>query len=291
MALDPLDQLDLSDLPDYNADAEYGALLRALRRQQGFGILFVRCSPSQGKKLITDLQRDLPQKRCAELTLTGPLADGDFFGYATAFLAEHPADVVFVQGMEHSLLDYEETKRQSGWTKAEIQNYSWKDVPPILRNLNQQRDRFRNELPVCFVFLVPLFLVKYLKRRAPDFFDWRSGVFELQDDDATLERQVRDCCFEDLNTIRELSQSERIQRALEIKDLLDNSSIEADQRFRLLYDLGCIQFINNDAKSLVKSWQKTSDIKITEPENLLRQSFILSLLKRDESIRASTQLV
>jgi superkiller protein 3 len=33
MTLDPLEQLDLSELPDYDADAEYGALLRALRRQ------------------------------------------------------------------------------------------------------------------------------------------------------------------------------------------------------------------------------------------------------------------
>jgi len=163
---------------------------------------------------------------------------------------EHLADVVFVQGMEHSLLDYEETKRQSGWTKAEVQNYSWKDVPPILRNLNQQRDRFRNELPVCFVFLVPLFLVKYLKRRAPDFFDWRSGVFEWQDDDATLKRQLGDCRLEDPSQIKELSEGERIQRALEIKDLLDNPAIQGDRRFRLLYDLGIVQYRRNAVRTL-----------------------------------------
>ena len=143
MVLDPLDNLDLSELPDYDADAEYCVLLKALRRQQGFGILFVRCSPDQGRKLIDDLIRDLPGKRCGELTLTEPLPDGDFFSTASAFLADHPAEVVFVRGMEHSLLDYEETKRQSGWTKAESQNYSWRNVPPIVWNLNQQRDRAR----------------------------------------------------------------------------------------------------------------------------------------------------
>jgi superkiller protein 3 len=282
MTLDPLEQLDLSELPDYDADAEYEALRRALRRQQGFGLIFVRCSPSRGSKLIAELKQDLPKKRCVELTLTEPLKDGDFFGYATTFLAEHPADIIFVQGMEHSLLDYEETKRQSGWTKAEIQNYSWKDVPPILRNLNQQRDRFRNELPVCFVFLVPLFLVKYLTRRAPDFFDWRSGVFELQDDDAALERQVEDCRVEDPNDIKELSESERIQRALEIKDLLESLEIQPEQRFRLLYDLGLIQAENGDTRSSEFSWHKACWINVIEAENLYLKGNALGRLGRYE---------
>ncbi|NMF81852.1 hypothetical protein [Nodosilinea sp. P-1105] len=189
MVLDPLEHLDLSDLPDYDADQEYQALLRAVRRQQGFGIIFVRCSPDRGNRLIKDLTRDLPRKHCDVLTLTEPLPEGDFFSRAESFLAEHPADVVFVQGLEHSLLDYEETKRQSGWTAAESRGYSWKGVPPILRNLNQQRDKFRNQLPVCFVFLVPLFLVRYLTRRAPDFFDWRSGVFEFREDLASIQPQ------------------------------------------------------------------------------------------------------
>jgi hypothetical protein len=167
--------------------------------------LFVRCSPDQGRKLVDDLKQDLPGKRCGELTLTEPLPDGDFFSTASAFLADHPADVVFVQGMEHSLLDYEETKRQSGWTKAESQNYSWKDVPPILRNLNQQRDKFRNELPTCFVFLVPLFLVKYLTRRAPDFFDWRSGVFEFRDPQDAIVQKIQECFLEDYEKVQDLA--------------------------------------------------------------------------------------
>ena len=152
MTLDPLPDLDLSELPDYDAEAEYQALLRSLRRQAGFGIIFVRCSPDQGRKLIEAATQDLPRQRCGVLALTEPLTDGDFFSLAQQFLTEHPAEVVFVQGLEHSLLDYEETKRQSGWTPAESRSYSWKGVPPILRNLNQQRDRFRNELPAQFVF-------------------------------------------------------------------------------------------------------------------------------------------
>jgi tetratricopeptide (TPR) repeat protein len=289
LMLNPLESLDLSELPDYSADLEYRALLRALRRQEGFGILFVRCSPEQGRKLVEQLKQDLPRKRCAELTLTEPSRDGNFFGLATDFLAHNPADILFVQGIESLLLEYEETKRQSGWTRAESQNYSWKDVPPILRNLNQQRDRFRNELPVCFVFLVPLFLVKYLTRRAPDFFDWRSGVFEIQDDAATVERQVTKCRLEDPGRIKDLSEGERIQRALDIKDLLENSAIGGDQRFRLLYDLGLIQSENDDSRSFWVSWDKASEIPVTEAENLFLKGNVSYDLGRYEEAIASYQ--
>lgn len=48
------------DLP-YDAEEEYEALLRALRRGRGFGILFVECSPQKGNELITSLQTDLPR--------------------------------------------------------------------------------------------------------------------------------------------------------------------------------------------------------------------------------------
>jgi len=279
MVLDPLEHLDLSDLPDYDADQEYQALLRAVRRQQGFGIIFVRCSPDRGDRLIKDLTRDLPRKRCDVLTLTEPLPEGDFFSRAESFLAEHPADVVFVQGLEHSLLDYEETKRQSGWTAAESRGYSWKGVPPILRNLNQQRDKFRNQLPVCFVFLVPLFLVRYLTRRAPDFFDWRSGVFEFREELASIEPKLEECQVADIDGLSDIPEQERVKRALEIRDLLENSLINSEQKFRLFYDLGLIQKANGDKDSHQKSWLKACEIEVNESKNLRFKGNIFSFFK------------
>ncbi len=287
MALDPLEKLDLSDLPDYDEDQEYRALLRALRRQEGFGIIFVRCSPDQGRKLVDDLTRDLYRKHFGVLTLTEPLPEGDFFGRAATFLAENQADVVFVQGLEHSLLEYEETKRQSGWTAAESRGYSWKGVPPILRNLNQQRDKFRNQLSACFVFLVPLYLVRYFTRRAPDFFDWRSGVFEFQDDAASIEQKVAECRLADRNKIKDLSEGERIQRALEIKDLLENTQIKPDQKFHLLLDLGLIQLANGDQRSLATSFIKACEIEVSEAKNLNIKGVFLSVFHRYEEAISS----
>lgn len=243
MVLDSLERLELPELPDYDAAQEYRALLRALQRQEGFGIIFVRCSPERGRQLVEDLRQDLPRKRCGVLTLTQPLPEGDFLGRAAAFLAENVADVVFVQGIEHSLLDYEETKRQSGWSATERWGYSNKDVPPILRNLNQQRDRFRNQFQACFVFLIPLFLVRYLTRRAPDFFDWRSGMFEFKDHQDAITQTVHDCFLEDYEKVREIPSNERVWQAIKIRDLLHEALLSTDERFRLLIDLGILQSI------------------------------------------------
>ncbi|MEM9005535.1 MAG: tetratricopeptide repeat protein, partial [Cyanobacteria bacterium P01_F01_bin.86] len=276
MVSDPLETLDLSDLSDYDADQEYRALLRALRRQAGFGIIFVRCSPDQGHKLTADLKQDLPRKHCEVLTFTDPLPDGDFFSQATAFWAEHPADVVFVQGIEHSLLDYEESKRQSGWTAAESRGYSWKAVPPLLRNLNQQRDRFRNRLPACFVFLVPLFLVKYLKRRAPDFFDWRSGVFEFKDTQAVIARKIKECAVEDFEKFLELSPSERRTQQINLKDLLEEPSIASDERFRLLFNLGILQTIDSTFENAWIHWHKALVLSVSTAENLTHKGHLLA---------------
>ena len=56
-------------------------------------------------------------------------------------------------------------------------------MPPLLSHLNPQRDNFRDHFGhLCFVFVVPLFALKYLIPRAADFFDWQSTIFTFADD-------------------------------------------------------------------------------------------------------------
>ncbi|MGA1285626.1 MAG: prenyltransferase, partial [Prochlorothrix sp.] len=172
---------DLDDnLAILGPEEEYAALLRGLRRRRGFGLLFVRCHPAMGRELVGKVRRDLP-KRVEFLDLEEEVPGGQFYGLVKKFLAERPeTQVLFVQGLEFSLFAYEETKELAGWSPAKLRNYSWEGVPPILGNLNLQRDRFRDTFPeTCLVFLVREFTLKYLIRRAPDFFDWRSGLFQF----------------------------------------------------------------------------------------------------------------
>ncbi|MEM6839908.1 MAG: tetratricopeptide repeat protein [Cyanobacteria bacterium P01_C01_bin.120] len=287
MALDPLEEFNLSALPDYDADDEYRALLRALRRQQGFGILFVRCSPERGRQLIDELRQDLSQKHCERLTLTESVSDGDFFGAAEAFLAEHPADVVFVEGLRHSLLEYEDIKRASGWSEAETLNYSWQDVPPILRNLNQQRDEFRNRFPTCFVFLVSPFLVKYLRRRAPDFFDWRSGVFEFKDPREDIARSLEPDLWEDYGRVKQMTPQARREQIIRLLGYLENLEFSADERFKTLFDLGCYQWVDDSYQDAELSWNQALETEVSTAENLTHRGQLLARQQRREEAIAS----
>lgn len=132
-------------LPNISEEREYSALRRSLRRHRGFGIYFVSCVPMQQEQIIQQVQQDLPErlinvlkfKQAVERKTHHGLEKGNFHGVVKDFLQEHgKVDILFIQGLEHSFLDYEETKKQSsGWTSQDIYSYSWKGVPPILSTL------------------------------------------------------------------------------------------------------------------------------------------------------------
>jgi hypothetical protein len=172
-----IEQLDFSE-PD--AAQEYRALVRALRRKRGFGLFFVQASPTKGQEILTDLQRDLLEKRIAEVALTR--TDDRLFEQLEAIWKREKVDIFWIEGLDQSLLGYEDMQRLAGWDKQDLITYSWKDMPPILSHLNLGRERFEAQFDCAVVFVVPLLVVKYLLRCAGDFFDWRSGLFEFPDD-------------------------------------------------------------------------------------------------------------
>jgi hypothetical protein len=157
------------DLPDSSPAEDYQALLRALDRTAGFGLFFVRCSELEEVAIIAQLQRDLAHKRWVQLQLQEPVRD--FYRKVEQLPNREQIDVVCIQGLHHSIYEYEDAKRLSGWTSKDIHSYSWKGVPPVLSNINQQRERFRDNFPFCLVFFVPYFILQYFPHRAPDFFD------------------------------------------------------------------------------------------------------------------------
>jgi hypothetical protein len=126
-------------------EAEYRMLLNGLRRTEGFGLFFVQCSPFGGEQIIQRVRADLAEQTVAVLKLEAPIADGNVFKRIRDFLDTQPkTQVLFIQGLELSLLDYEESKKRLGWSSEKIFSYSWQGVPPVLINLNQQRERFRD---------------------------------------------------------------------------------------------------------------------------------------------------
>lgn len=157
---------------DSTPDEEYQSLVRSLRRKVGFGLFFVR-SPVGGQELIERVRADVPQKKADVLELKEPIAN--LIDLVKVFPNIDNIKILFIVGLEKSLVEYIRT----GYG-GQGDYYNLDTVPPILSHLNWQRENFRDKFRhVCFVFLLPRFAIKYIIRRAPDFFDWGSGVIDI----------------------------------------------------------------------------------------------------------------
>jgi hypothetical protein len=169
---------------DVQADNEeiYESLVRALARTEGFGLFFVRCVEKDRAKLEQRLRGDLPRFRLERLKLKEDLKDGNLYRRLAEVKQQlGPLNGLFISGLEKSLDPYV----KSGY--GGLGDYYNKDaVPRVLGHLNLQRERFRDDFPFCLIFFLSAFGIKYIARRAPDFFDWRSGLFEFVADAAVL---------------------------------------------------------------------------------------------------------
>jgi tetratricopeptide (TPR) repeat protein len=253
-----IDRLDFSDVnaDEPNAAEEYRALVRALRRKQGFGLFFVQASPAKGQEILTDLRRDLPGKQVAEVTIGR--SDDRLFDRLESMWEREPVNIFWIEGLEQSLLGYEDMQRLAGWDEQDLMTYSWKDVPPILSHLNLGRERFEARFDCVLVFVVPLFVVKYLLRRAGDFFDWKSGFFEFPDDQLALAAKVLK--KENSNNHLELDAAKRLERILQIKDLLGAPEIKFDLRGKLLGEMGKLFEVGKQYEQAIISHEQAKAI-------------------------------
>lgn len=171
---------------DFPADPEedYQTFVRTLERTDGFRLLFVQSTPAEGEQLITRVKKDIPQKTIEFLSLHEPI--DNLYKLVEHLPNRQDINILFIQGLEHSFYEYE--KLQFG-NNTEHNFYSWEGVPKILNHLNQQRERFRDDFNICFVFLLRSFSFKYFIHRAADFFDWRSSVFEFPTRQELLEQE------------------------------------------------------------------------------------------------------
>ncbi|HEY9630364.1 MAG TPA: tetratricopeptide repeat protein [Coleofasciculaceae cyanobacterium] len=279
-----------TDLP-VDLEDEYRALVRALRRTQGFGLLFVQCSVLEGTHIIGRVKQDLPQKSIAVLQFDQPIADGNFYREVEQFLQNSGnPNILFVQGLEHSLLDYEETKKRlSGWSSEEIYAYSWKGAPRLLMNLNQQRERFRDTFNTCFVFLVPPFLLKYFIERAPDFFDWRSGVFVFPMEIEQLQRESLQIYFNSskLEDYQKLNSQERRRKILELKNLIDESFQSAEGKADLYFDQALLFELNKEYEAAIAAYDRSLKLDPDRSQVWTGRGNALFALGRDQEASES----
>jgi tetratricopeptide (TPR) repeat protein len=237
---------------------EYRALVRSLRWTEGFGVSFVQCSVATGNDLVERVRRDLAGKTIEVLTLKAE--DTNLFDCVEALPNRDKIDVLFVQGLEQSIYAYE---RSQAWeTPSDAYTYSEASVPRLLSHLNLNRELFYQRFKFFFVFLVPTFVLKYVSRRAPDFFDWRSGVLEFPADAEMAEREYERLYFlGDYIEYLTWTVAERIQRILEIQAWLDEPEITLKRQANLLFEQALLFNASQEHKEAIASYDKALEIK------------------------------
>ncbi|MDZ8257242.1 tetratricopeptide repeat protein [Nostoc sp. ChiQUE01b] len=273
------------DLPS-QGDEEYQALVRTLNFTEGFGLLFVRCSPAEGEQLITKVKENIPNKNIEVLRLEQAVTN--LYEIIDNLDKKKGINILFITGLEHSFYKYEECKSLTGWNSRDIYSYSWKGVPPVLINLNQQRERFKDNFNICFVFLLPIFAIKYFIQRAPDFFDWRSGLFEFPIDSETLEQESSRIIQDgDYEKYLALTPEERTQEILRIQELIAEDHQIPTRQYNLLINLGKLQSAGQDYKEAIASYDKALEFKPDYHQAWYNRGIALRNLRRNEEAIAS----
>jgi tetratricopeptide (TPR) repeat protein len=276
-----LDDWD-DDLPP-EPEAAYQDLVRALKRKSGFGLYFVQCTPVEADRLSAKLPQDIPHKHIAVLRLVESI--DNLYQHVAEFVKDKQIDILLIKGLEYSLYKYE--KRTFG-AITESRFSDLVSVPHILNHLNQQRERFRDDFSFCFVFLLRSFSINYLIHRAPDFFDWRSGVFELPTTPELVEQESTRLLLEgNYEEYLKLSQEQKIEKVLELQDLLAEKYQTEDSRVRLLFELGNLLSSAKEYEAAIASYDKAVEFKPDKHEAWYNRGIALGNLGRNEEAIAS----
>jgi tetratricopeptide (TPR) repeat protein len=276
------------DLTEWDEDVtastedEYAALLRAIRWAQGFSLLFVQCLPAEGERLIKRVQEDVAEKVVKVLPLESEIED--LYEVVAAYPDIDKTNVLFITGLEKSLVSY----IQPGFG-SEGAYYAKDTVPKLLGKLNLQRERFKEDFAVCFVFLVPRYAMKYLIRRAADFFDWRSGVWEFVPPQAEQQQFAQTILQEgDFEQYLSWTPHQRRQRVQEINDLLaDVETPEAEPNFLLYFYKGNILFADRNYEAAITAYEAALAMKPQEYIILFIKGSALYILSRYEEAIAA----
>ena len=275
------------DLPPAEPEEEYLTLVRTLKRTDGFSLLFVECSPAEGERWLARVKRDIPQQKIEVLRLKESVYD--FYNLIEELPNRDRINVLFVQGLEYSLYEYEKEKKEIGWESKDIYSYSWRGVPPVLINLNQQRERFRDDFKICFVFILPRFAVNYLIQRAPDFFDWRSSLFKLSMDKELLQIESILACSERWNREDYLAliPQQRKEKLMRIQDLIDQDGQIPKHKAKLFFEQGLLYNFAEEYAKAIASYDKALELKPDYHEAWNNRGIALGNLGRLEEAIAS----
>ncbi|MEM6502695.1 MAG: tetratricopeptide repeat protein [Cyanobacteria bacterium P01_C01_bin.89] len=265
-----------------SAEETYQALRRSVERTTGFGLKFVQCNPAAGADLRERLRQDLSGKLVQELVLDKSVHK--LFDVISEKIAQDGTpDVLCVVGLEYSLV--EDIKPGNGGGEGDY--YSPGTTPRILAHLNQNREKFRDSLSFNSIFFLPKFAQKYFIRRAADFVDWGSGIFELSVDKFTIAQEARQAFLSgDLDKCLGMTPKQQREKRIELQCLIEECE-EGITRHGLLLRLGGFLSIVNDWEGAIASYDKAIEFKPDDHEAWYKRGVALGNLGCAEEAIAS----
>ncbi|MGK7874659.1 MAG: tetratricopeptide repeat protein [Xenococcaceae cyanobacterium] len=240
----------------------YLTLKRDLSWREGFGILFVRCTPVQESLIIEKVKQDIKDKKFDILKLEHSI--DNLYDLIEEKVKDNPIDILFISGIEKSLALEDYIKRTLEKPKHSYKRYS---RSRLLSHLNWQRERFRDDFNCCLVFTVRKYTLKYLVRRAPDFFDWRSGVIEFP-----VDRDID--LLQYYTPFQRYIEQDYIEKQKE-KSFFEEKDIDIQEYISLLEKLLLLEYENNGDLQFIYSVVKCNTDKLDDFFAQLLQQWIL----------------
>jgi len=266
-----------------SAEEEYESFRNVLDWTDGFGLAFVQCSsPVQGSELVEKIKRDLRNKQVDILQFQEGEEIRNLYDLVEQLPNREQIDILFIQGLEYSFVPY----IKSGYG-GQGDYYKLDNLPPILGHLNLQRERFRRDFEICFVFLLPFFGIKYFIQRAPDFFDWRSGLFKIVTEKDLLKRHTfRIIEGGSIDQYYLCSSNERMTKILEIETLL-KEDLEPEDKSLLLLKQGNLLVASSAYEEAISSFDNALKIKPDDQDAWFIRGIALSSLGKNEEAISS----
>ena len=227
-------------------DSVLDQIERVVRWDSEFRLAFIKCNhPAQQETLRHSLLDRLRDQHILEISLEKSIIS--LLDEIRPHWNPNQAPVaVCVYGLENSL-------------REQSQN------SPVLGRLNHERDLLRQSIPAALLIWLPDFALDYVARGAPDFWAWRSGVYEFQTDSG-LWKTESIAAFGNHNatSLASLAWADKEKEIARLEELLRTSQALAKQdkqvkktNVRLLNQLGLLYKNLGRQDKALDSYQKS----------------------------------
>ncbi len=139
--------------------------------------------------------------------------------------------------------------------------------PPILAHLNLARERYKELLACPLVLWLPDYALTRLAREAPDFWAWRSGVFQFAPEADIAQSALRRLAYEPGIATSNLDAAAKRERLALLEQLLadyrelGDGPQEQDAQAAILFEMGHLRQDLGDYDEARRFYQQSLDIK------------------------------